>query len=210
MSQPTHDPPPGERETSLHIGKAIRNDRASTAWLVSRFSPLLLCQARHRIPPRLQKFSDADDVVADVWMAVLPRLPALAASNGSLSRALLSFSSTVLIRRVRDLLEKHVLGKPLAEPLGVEGNPTDLPADMRGVITHVVAEEHKGTVWATLEALSADDRAIMVLRGIEGLPHKDVAARVGDTPENVAVRYHRLLRRLRDLLPGSVLQDLET
>ena len=144
-------------------------------------------------------------------MAVLPTSRRFAPSNGSLSRGLLSFASTVLMRRVRDLLEKHVLGKPVAAPLGDGGNPhRSSPPTSAASSRHVVAEEHKGAVWATLDALSADDREIMVLRGIEGLPHKEVAARVGDSPENVAVRYHRLLRRLRELLPGSVLQDLET
>ena len=56
-------------------------------------------------------------------MAVLPQLPKLEPSAGSLSRGLLSFASTVLIRRIRDLLEKHVLGKPSAAPLGEQGNP---------------------------------------------------------------------------------------
>jgi RNA polymerase sigma-70 factor, ECF subfamily len=209
MTHPADAPVPGERVTSLHIEQAIRNDRPSTGWLVARFTPLLLCQARHRIPPSLQKFCDADDVVADVWMAVLPQLPKLEPSGGSLSRGLVSFASTVLMRRVRDLLEKHVLGKPAAGPLGEGGNPPDLVADMRGVVSHVVTEEHRGAVWKTLETLPPEDREILVLRGIEGLSHKEVADRVGITPENSAVRYHRLLKQLRDRLPGSVLEDLE-
>jgi len=209
MNQPADAPVPGERVTSLHIEQAIRNDRASTAWLVSRFTPLLMCQARHRIPPSLQKFCDADDVVADVWMAVLPQLQRLEPSSGSLSRGLVSFASTVLMRRVRDLLEKHVLGKPAAGPLGEGGNPPDLVADMRGVVTHVVAEEHRGAVWTTLETLAPEDREILVLRGIEGLSHKEIADRVGISPENSAVRYHRLLKQMRERLPGSVLEDLE-
>jgi DNA-directed RNA polymerase specialized sigma24 family protein len=49
----------------------------------------------------------------------------------------------------------------------------------------------------------------MVLRGIEGRPHKEIADRIGLTPENVAVRYHRLLKELRELLPESVFDDLE-
>ena len=109
---------PGEHLTSLHIQKAIGNDRESVAWLISRFTPLLLCQARQRIGPSLRRHCDPDDVVADVWMIVLAALRDLTPSAGSFTQALLSFSSTILIRRLRDLLEKHVINKPGTVLLG--------------------------------------------------------------------------------------------
>ena len=76
---PSHDgprePSPGDHLTSIHIRQAIKNDRESVAWLVSRFTPLLLCQAHHRLAPSLRRFCDPDDAVADVWMAVLRACP---------------------------------------------------------------------------------------------------------------------------------------
>src|SRR5436190_20244172 len=69
---PSSEPPrprsSGDSLTSIHIRQAIQNDRASVAWLVSRFTPLLLCQAQHRIAPALRSVCDADDAVSDVWM----------------------------------------------------------------------------------------------------------------------------------------------
>jgi RNA polymerase sigma-70 factor, ECF subfamily len=198
----------GERLTSLHIRQAIQNDRASVAWLISRFTPLLMCQARHRMSPDLRKFCDADDVVADVWMAVLPKLAELAPAGDSYSVGLIRFASTVLIRRLRDLIEKYVLGKPEVAPIASDA--ANEPADRgRGVVSHVVAEERRGIVWETFEALTPDDRELIVLRGIEGRSHKEIAARTGLSPEHCAVRYHRTLKRLRALLPNSVLDDLE-
>jgi RNA polymerase sigma factor (sigma-70 family) len=194
-----------ERLTSLHIRQAIQNDRASIGWLVSRFTPLLLCQAHQRMAPSLRRFCDPEDVVADVWMVVLGALPSLEPSNASFSRGLLRFASTVLIRRVRDLLEKHVVGKP---PIA-EAAPSSLPADTRGVVSNVVADEIKGHVWSCLSKLSPQDREIMVLRGIEGRSHKEIAARIGLSHENVALHYHRALKSLRELVPASVFEDLE-
>ena len=72
-----------------------------------------------------------------------------------------------------------------------------------------MAEERRGLVWASLDGLSETDREILVLRGIEGRSHTFVAARVGLTPENVAIRYHRAIKRLRDALPASIFDDLE-
>src|SRR5436853_3642177 len=102
MTSPSERPAgqsPGDSLTSIHIRQAILNDRASVAWLVSRFTPLLLCQAQSRIAPALRAVCDADDAVSDVWMTVLGALPALEPSDGSFSRGLLKFASTVLIRR---------------------------------------------------------------------------------------------------------------
>jgi RNA polymerase sigma factor (sigma-70 family) len=211
MALPPDDPPEspsGGRLTSIHIRKAIRNERESVAWLVSRFTPLLLCQAQHRIAPALRRVCDPDDAVADVWIKVLLALPTLEPSEGSFSRGLIRFASTVLIRRLRDLLEKHVVHKPptvSAEGEGLAG----LPAETRGVVSHVIAEERKGLVWAALDALSDEDREIIVLRGIEGRPHKEISLRVGLTPEHVAVRYHRILKKLREALPQSVFDELD-
>jgi RNA polymerase sigma-70 factor (ECF subfamily) len=199
---------PGDHLTSIHIQQAIKNDRESVAWLVSRFTPLLLCQAHHRLAPSLRRFCDPDDAVADVWMAVLPNLPDLIPAEGSLTRGLLRFASTVLTRRIRDLLEKHVINKPATlQILPCDSVVTD--RDTRGVVTHVVAEERRGRIWASLGGLSEQDREILVLRGIEGRANAFVAARTGLTPENVAVRYHRALKRLRGLIPASIFDDLE-
>ncbi len=208
--EPTQPPVSGEGQTSLHLRNAARNDRASTAWIVSRFTPLLLCQASQRIPASLRRFCDADDLVADVWVAVLPRLSTLAPSDGSYSRGLLRLASTVLMRRLRDLIEKHVVGKRRVES-NEAGDPvaSAADADTRGVVTHVVAEECKSRVWSSLLELAPMDREILVLRGIEGHSHDEIALRTGLTPTNSAVRYHRALKSLRALIPMSVFDELE-
>lgn len=199
-----------ERMTSQHVRRAIGNDRESVAWIVARVTPLLLCQARQRIPPSLRRHCDPEDLVAEVWMRVLPCLPRLEPAEGSVRLGLIRLAGTTLIRRIRDLLEKHVLGKPPVKGLpGPGGAGTEIPDATRGVVTHVVAEENKGQVWAGLSALSSRDREILVLRGIEGRSHGEISSLVGLTPEHCAVRYHRALKQLRGQIPSSVLDDLE-
>jgi RNA polymerase sigma-70 factor, ECF subfamily len=210
MTESARGASPGEHLTSLHIHKAIANDRESVAWLASRFTPLMLCQAYQRIAPALRRYCDPHDVVADVWMVVLSSLPRLVPSDGSMTSGLLRFASTVMIRRLRDLLKKHVIDKPTTFSLATEDASVDeLPAGTRDVVNHVISEERRGAVWASLSELAPEDREILVLHGIEGRPHKDVAVRLGVTPENAAVRYHRALKRLRERMPASIFDDLE-
>jgi RNA polymerase sigma-70 factor (ECF subfamily) len=205
--------PSGDQLTSIHVRRAIANDRASIAWLVSRFTPLLLCQANQRLTPSLRSLYDADDVVSDVWMAVFGALPRLVPSDGSMSLGLLRYASTVLIHRIRDLLEKHVINKPkvtrLASPDSSVGVTSPaIPSDAREVVNHVISEERSGLVWALLSELEPKDREVLVLRGIEGRSHKEVGALLSISPENATVRYHRALQRLRSRLPASVFEDL--
>jgi RNA polymerase sigma-70 factor, ECF subfamily len=208
MTEPPQQVSPGEHLTSLHIQKAIKNDRESVAWLVSRFTPLLLCQARQRIGPSLRRHCDPDDVVADVWMIVLTALRDLVPSDGSFTRGLLSFASTVLIRRVRDLLEKNVISKPATVMIEAADDAEASAARTRGIVTHLIAEEYRGRVWESLDQLSPEDREVIVLRGIEGRSHKEIATLVGVTATNAAVRYHRALKRLREEIPASIFDDL--
>jgi len=208
----TDHPPSGDRLTSIHVRKAIANDRASMAWLVSRFTPLLLCQAHQRLTPSLRSLYDADDVVADVWMTVLGALPRLTPCNGSVTVGLLRYASTVLIHRVRDLLEKHVINKPKTTPIASAdssvGVPTSsLPEDARDVVSHVISEERGGVVWSALSELELKDREVLVLRGIEGRAHKEIGALLSISPDSAMTRYHRALQRLRSRLPASVFED---
>ena len=55
-----------------------------------------------------------------------------------------------------------------------------------------------------LEALGTLDprsQAAVVLRFLEGMPVKEIAARLGDSPPAVAMRLTRALRALRERLP---------
>jgi RNA polymerase sigma-70 factor, ECF subfamily len=209
----TEHPPSGDRLTSIHVRKAIANDRASVAWLVSRFTPLLLCQAHQRLTPSLRSLYDADDVVADVWMTVLGALPRLTPCNGSVSIGLLRYAGTVLIHRIRDLLEKHVIDKPKTTPIArtdssVGVSASTIPEDARSVIGHVISEERSGAVWSALAELEPKDREVLVLRGIEGRSHKEIGTLLAISPDSAMTRYHRALQRLRSRLPASVFEDL--
>jgi RNA polymerase sigma factor (sigma-70 family) len=205
--------PSGDQLTSIHVRRAAANDRASLAWLVSRFTPLLLCQAHQRLTPSLRSLYDADDVVADVWMTVLGALPRLVPSQGSMTVALLRYAGTVLIHRIRDLLEKHVINKPTTTRLASPDSSVGIPAaaiapDAREIVSLVISEERSGLVWSVLSELDPKDREILVLRGIEGRPHKEIGALLAISAENAMARYHRALQRLRARLPSSVFDEL--
>ena len=207
------DPPPGDVEelTSLHVRGALGGDAASVDWIVARFSPLLLAQADYRLGPRLRRLHDPRDLVNDVWLRALPRLGAVSPRDGRFTPVVLRFLTTTLLRRIADLFEKHVLGKPAAATAdgGRAGDTLDrLPAEATGVVTRVVAREAAGALAAAIGELAPREREIVVLRGIEQRSTRAVALELGIGEEAVSSRDRRALGRLRAGIAGSVLEQL--
>ena len=55
----------------------------------------------------------------------------------------------------------------------------------------------KKNLYAAINELDEDDRNIMFMRYVEGLSFDDIAEVVGDRPNTIAVKVHRLLKQLR-------------
>ena len=76
------------------------------------------------------------------------------------------------------------------------------PADA-GPVGALLRAELRGRVRAALDQLSADDRAVLVLRHFEQRPVREAAARLGVSEGALKVRHLRALRRFRDLLASE-------
>jgi len=203
-------PDDSQDPTTLHVQRAMTGDVKALTWVVTRFSPLLLAQARYRLGVRLRRLYDPDDLVAEAWAVCLPKLEGLADRPGRHTPVLLRFLSTTLLYRFNNILHKHIVGKPLvADPDGDQESGIDgISEDATGVVTRVLRDEARGAVLAAIEELSPRDQEVVVLRAIEQNPNQEVALLLGETPNTVAVRYKRALERLRHRLPDSIFHDL--
>ncbi|MFK7739840.1 MAG: RNA polymerase sigma factor [Planctomycetota bacterium] len=193
-------------QTTLAVRDALSGQQASLQWLVERFTPLLLAQARHRLKRHLSGKYDAEDLVQDVWLITLPKLAELRPRNGRMTPVLLRFLSEVLVNRYGTLLQKFVHGKPMDRP--VEDHL--LAASSTAALDRACRSEEFETVLRCLENLSERDRRVLILRGIEQANNEEAAEILGMTASHVAVVYHRSLTKLRDRLPSSVFEDLAT
>jgi RNA polymerase sigma factor (sigma-70 family) len=204
-----------ERRTTLHVRRAAAGDEESVAWVVSHFSPALLLQARYRLEQLPAGLFDPEDLVQDVWLTTLPRLPALPPRDGRYTPVLMRFLGTSLLNRCNTLAQKHLWGKPArVDAVRRDGADTvdplqQLPADRSGVVSRACRSELSERVRQGIEELSAQDRELIVLRGIEQNSNRTVALLLGVPPGTVAMRYHRALQRLRKQLPRSVFDELE-
>ena len=204
-------------QTTLHVGRARAGEVTSVAWLVERFSPLLLANASYRMGRVLREIQDPEDVVNDVWLRVLPKLPQLSPRDGRFTPVFAKYLSRTLVHRINELLEKLIKGKPRTlrgrDSEATEGEATldpvaELAAETRGVVTRLIEQEKHEACADALEELAADDRDLIVLRGVEGRPYKEVAVLLGRDSKVLAVCYQRAIEKLRKKLPGSVFDDL--
>jgi RNA polymerase sigma factor (sigma-70 family) len=206
---PTAD---ADDETSVHVRRAVGGDLDALAWIVERFTPLLLAQARYRMSKALRRIADPEDLVNEVWAAALPKLAQLNPREGRLTPVALAFLATTMLRRCTTLLAKTArrrrLGGPEAAPDGTDSALDLLPTAASGVVTRVTRAETRGAVLAAIDGLDDSDREILILRGIEQTPNQDAAAVLGLPPNTVAVRFRRALERLRKALPGDVYDAL--
>ena len=189
--------------TSVAVRGALLGNQDNLAWVLQRFTPMLMASARQLIGTRLQQYVDADDLVQEVWSITLPRLGELESRQGRMTPVLLRFLASVMWRCHSSMLRRYMQGSsrvPLEE--------SQLPATATGAIHRAIRDEATTKLLAALDELSEEDRRTVILRGIEQVPNHEAALLLGEPPNTIAKRYGRALEKLRTLVPGTVLDEL--
>ncbi len=190
----------------MHVRRAREGDDASLTWLVERFTPVLLAQARFRMGPALVREVDPEDLVQHVWAVALPALPALEARGGRETPVLVRFLATTLLYRVNELTRRAIRRRG-TDASRAEGL-SRLPDASAGVVSRVVRSEASAALVRCIESLPEADRRVLVLRAFEQVSNQRVAELTGATPNAVSLRYNRALEELRRRLPGSIVEEL--
>lgn len=171
--------PVADSDATVHLVEAARaGDRASFATLYARFRRVVHGIVMARVPR-----SDVEDVVQDVFILAMERLPGLhdaAAFPGWLA--------AIARHRAIDSLRRM----PRTTEL------TDMAAPERGDRTEAFA------VLAAIRSLPATYSETLTLRLVEGLTGPEIAEQTGMTPGSVRVNLHRGMKQLRERLEGGL------
>lgn len=155
--------------------------------------------------------ASAEEVVQDTWLAVVR---GLAAFEGRASFKTWLF--TILANRARTRAVRDSRLVPFPAAAGDDGEDSDRfgdrwaaggrwalpPPDWRhgSAEQQAVTHELAGLVMATLDALPAAQRAVLVLRDVEGIDAAEACAILGITPGHQRVLLHRGRTRVRAAL----------
>jgi len=202
----------GPELTSFHLQRARKGDEESLAWLVVRLTPLLRVQARYRVQGALRRLYSPDDLVNEVWLIALPRMADLIPRDGHCTPVLLRFLATTLLNIANNHLTRYLRTDARTVRSGSTsrspGLSRGLPSLATSVLGSVTRNEAQELLEDALEGLEADERELLVLRGIEQHANQEVADRLGIEPSTATRRYQRVLGKLQARLPGSIFDEL--
>lgn len=199
--------------TTQHVQRAKGGDATSVGWLVERLSPWLLVQARYRLSKGLAHLCEPEDLIQDVWMIALPKLPSLSERDGRSTPVLVRFLSTTLLYRLQDMIEKDLVRRKRQQPTGSSDSSGswdshELSASVTGALTRLVKREQLEQLEQAIALLDPRDRELVILRGIEQNSHREIGVLLGTSENASAVGYHRALQKLRSRLGEDLTSDL--
>ena len=171
--------------------------RQETAYvaLVRRYTPLMLRLAR----PYLPNQAVAEEVVQDTWCSVLTGIDAFEGRSSFktwLLRILLNTARSRGQREHRTLAWSCVPGEAASWELVLE--PVTVTPE-----ASVVEAETFSALGDALELLPSRQRAVFVLRDLDGCTAPEVCTRLGITLGNQRVLLHRAKAHLRAALPAA-------
>lgn len=176
-------------------------DRDAWEEFVDRFGPLLVALARRMLARRTgrAKDSDVDDVVADVFLALLRRDRILLKRYDPQYRVSTYLGVICRTEVLRLLRRGNRLPHDLDDAGRVPQRPgAPAPAD------HLLEEERVAAVQSlrtALAQLAERDRLLLTLRYLDGLDYRTIGATLGVNPESVGQFLHRAKARLAKKVP---------
>src|SRR5216117_2486296 len=172
----THATTP-ERAVTAHLVEHARDgDPAALGTLYDAFGTGLFRLAYRLTGTR----EDAEDVVHDVFVG-LPEALTRYEERGRLGAWHRRVTARVALTRQRKARRRQEVGLDRAAGVASSAHGTSEDAALR----------------AALDALPADQRAVVVLKEMEGYTHAEIATTLGISPVTSRVRLLRALRRMR-------------
>ena len=203
--RPADDRPDSEHTDRL-LDRARAGDRAAVNALLARDRDDLRLFLDWRIDAAVRPRVDASDLVNEVQMEIVRRLPEYLAAPPMPYRA--------WIRKTARERWINVYHAHRAECRDVRRE--DAPPDSSAVAfgdrfvgrdpapgDDAVRREQAGQVARAFAVLEPDDREVLHLRHYDGLPYEEVAAVIGITPATARKRYGRALDRLEAALTAQ-------
>ena len=159
-----------------------------------RIAPKLFVWCALRIPAALQARIDPEDLTQEIWLRSVLALGRFDRSIAAFRPWLFGIAANTLAETLRRLNRRQ--SERLLDT--TEGRFDAMPADVTSVLSTAVRHEQTRRLIDACMALPADDRSLLIYRGIEELPHAEVARLLGIREDAAEMRWRRLSARLRD------------
>ena len=181
------------QSTALLKGaKAGSGDALNT--LFERCAGKLLALIRLRMGPSLRPHLESQDILQASLLKAFERIDQFERSNVD---SLMAWLARIAENEIRDQVDYHGRQRRDAARLGaVEGGLDKLANGVRSLVSGVILNEAMARLEQALEALDEPYREIIVLRKYEELSFKEIAERLGKSPDACRMLLARALTAL--------------
>ena len=171
-------------EEASKLIQARAGDPEAFAWLVQQHA-----DATYRVVAGIVGDSDAEDVLQEVFLRVHRNLSKFR-GEARFRTWLHRIAVNVALKRRDRLKRRSTVPFDGPEPVADHPEPTE----------RLAAREAQEALWRAMDQLPDHQRAVVVLRGIEGLSFAEVAETLGIRKPTAESRMARAKARLKELL----------
>lgn len=172
--------------------------------LYGHVAPALHAWAELRIPPKLRRVFGPEDLVQEVWVRALPRFDKFDAERGPFRAWVFGFAQNVLLAAYKARSKNQLT---LAGDDGIDLGA--VPVDLTTLTRRLARSDAHQEFIRVVQELDADDQELLLMRGLEGLSHDEIAPHLGVTSATLRKRWQRLRSTLEEASPpdGLLVKD---
>lgn len=205
------EPAPIDRDamTSRLVHDARAGDTASFAALYQKIAPAIFAWSNLRLPRHLRAWIEPEEIVQEVWVRALDRFHTYDPDRAPFRVWVFRIAGNTLLELMRKVSRQLRVqpaegGTNSARLLPME----HVPDDVTTVSRRISRSEGLRAFMDAVDQLEEDDKRLLLYRGLEGLPHVQVAERLGISVEAVHKRWQRLRNRFENsTLPQTLLAE---
>ena len=177
---------PGPSTEGL-AGQMAAGDAEVLGKLYERVAPAVFGWAMLRIPAKLRARIDPEDLLHEVFYRLLIRSDEFDPARGDFRAWTFGFARRVLHEALRSCAREEAGG--VREPWTDFARIPDQATSLTG---RLVRDEVLLAFGARVDGLAGDERRLLLLRGLEGMEHEEVARELGISTTAAAKRWQRL------------------
>jgi RNA polymerase sigma-70 factor (ECF subfamily) len=165
------------QESTVLLREARQGSQEALGELYARYGTRLMAFIRMRMGRDLRSRVESRDILQATLLKSFQRIAQFEGGDGA---TLMGWLVRIAENEIRDQVDyQHRQRRDVSAGVPIDAGGLEIAAQVRSALSEAVMKEDAERLGAALEALDPDYREVIVLRKLEELSFKDVAARMG-------------------------------